>query len=402
LRKVRFQPISWIVISAIVALGPITGFCDILIEFTASERAMIVAHGPWPPSSTFDPSNRASGNPDAITLGARLFSDARLSKDNRFSCETCHQFSQSFTDGQKVNSVHHRLDRNTPTIINLRWSRWFGWDGSADSLWAQSIRPIVSNREMQATPEHVAKLISEDALLSCGFLKAFGTSPSTLGDEEVLVLAAKALAAYQETLVSGRSAFDDFRDALIRGDYRSARAYPVEAQRGLKIFAGRGKCSLCHFGPNFTNGEFADVGIPFFISKGVVDKARFGGIQNLKKSPYNLLGRFNDDPGRSTATSTRHVVIQHRNWGEFKIPGLRNVALTAPYMHNGSLPTLKSVVRHYSEINEDRLHSDGEKILQPLNLNPTEIGDLVAYLRSLTAPVNAFDSQNTELDSKCD
>lgn len=398
----RFQTIGWLVISAIVVASPITSFSDSLIEFTASERTMIVAHGPWPPLFTTDPSNRVSGSPAAIALGARLFSDARLSKYNRFSCETCHQFNRSFTDGQIVNTRHHRLVRNTPTVVNLRWNRWFGWDGSADSLWAQSIRPIVSDREMQASPKHVVTLISEDALLSCGFQQAFGIMPSEMGAEDVLVLVAKALAAYQETLVSGRSAFDEFRDALIAGDFKSARAYPLAAQRGLKLFVGRGKCSLCHFGPNFANGEFADVGIPFFISKGVVDKGRFGGIQNLKKNHYNLLGRFNDNSSRSTAISTRHVVKQHRNWGEFKIPGLRNVAMTAPYMHNGSLPTLESVVRHYSEINEDRLHSDGEKILQPLNLSPKEMGDLVAFLKSLTAPVKVSDGLNDSINSECD
>jgi len=96
------------------------------------------------------------------------------------------------------------------------------------------------------------------------------------------------------------------------------------------------------------------------------------------------LGRYSDDPARSSATGTRHVELQQRNFGEFRVPGLRNVALSAPYMHDGSLATLTDVVKHYSDINEDRLHSDGEKILKKLNLSNEEIEGLVAFLASLT------------------
>ena len=160
--------------------------------------------------------------------------------------------------------------------------------------------------------------------------------------------------------------------------------YPLAAQRGLRIFVGKGNCSLCHFGPHFTNGEFADTGVSFFAGKGKVDPGRHGGIRKLKEDPHNLLGRYNDDPALAAGTSTRHVDAQHRNFGEFRVPGLRNVALTAPYMHNGSLATLREVVAFYSNLNEERLHADGEKILRPLNLSEAEIEDLAAFLESLT------------------
>ncbi|MEO8755964.1 MAG: cytochrome-c peroxidase, partial [Casimicrobiaceae bacterium] len=101
-------------------------------------------------------------------------------------------------------------------------------------------------------------------------------------------------------------------------------------------------------------------------------------------SRYNLLGPFNDDPGRITAISTRYVLLDHRNYGEFKVPSLRNVARTAPYMHNGSLATLRDVVRHYSNLDEDRLHADGERILKPLGLPKYDVDDLVAFLESLS------------------
>src|SRR5262249_48282781 len=119
---------------------------------------------------------------------------------------------------------------------------------------------------------------------------------------------------------------------------------------------------------------------------GRVDSGRYEGIKKLKASPYNLLGRFNDDRSRSTATGTQHVDLQQRNYGEFRVPALRNVARTAPYMHNGSLATLPDVVLHYSDINEDRLHRDGEKILKKLTLRPAEVDDLVAFLESLGSP----------------
>jgi cytochrome c peroxidase len=96
------------------------------------------------------------------------------------------------------------------------------------------------------------------------------------------------------------------------------------------------------------------------------------------------LGKYNDDPSRANATGTRHVEAQHKNFGEFRVPSLRSVAETAPYMHNGSLATLRDVVKHYSELNEERLHQDGERILKPLGLSPLESDDLVSFLETLS------------------
>jgi cytochrome c peroxidase len=268
-------------------------------------------------------------------------------------------------------------------VTNVRTQRWFGWDGANDSLWAQSVRPILDSRELRASAAHVAKFMRSDRDLSCRYRRAFGSAPGP-DDERVLVDAGKALAAFQETLVSGRTAFDEFRDALARGDRAAAGRYPEAAQRGLRIFIGKGSCSMCHAGAAFTNGEFHDTGIPFFIRPGQVDSGRHGGIKRLLANRMNLLGPYNDDAKRSSAVGTRHVVLEHRNFGEFKVPSLRNLALTGPYMHNGRLATLRDVVKHYSEISPDRLHSDGEAILKPLRLSERETGDLVAFLESLS------------------
>ncbi len=202
----------------------------------------------------------------------------------------------------------------------------------------------------------------------------------------MLVRAAKAIGAFVGTLVSGRTPFDDFRDALARGDAVAAARYPLDAQRGLRLFVGQGRCNLCHVGPMFSNGEFADTGLPFFVRPGVVDPGRHGGIVALHASRYNLLSTFSDARDPRVATKTRHVDAQHRNFGEFKVPSLRNVADTAPYMHDGQLATLDDVVRHYSELNLDRLHADGQQILRPLKLSDAERADLVAFLRTLSDP----------------
>jgi cytochrome c peroxidase len=166
----------------------------------------------------------------------------------------------------------------------------------------------------------------------------------------------------------------------------AAARYPASARRGARLFVGKGACATCHLGPAFTNGEFHDIGIRFFTPDGV-DPGRHAGIKTLKESRMTLLGPWNDDPLRAPGTATRHVEPQHRNFGEFRVPGLRGLGLTAPYMHNGSLATLKDVVRHYSELDPERLHSDGEAILKPLRLGEAESEDLVAFLESLTAPV---------------
>jgi cytochrome c peroxidase len=202
--------------------------------------------------------------------------------------------------------------------------------------------------------------------------------------ELVLVNIAKALAAFQETIVTPRTAFDDVRDALQRGDEAAVRSYPAAAARGLKLFVGKGRCSVCHFGPNFTNGEFETIGRPHFAAKGRVDTGRFGGIKVLTASAFNQLGKYNDDPARAPGIATRHVEPLHSNWGEFRVPSLRNIGKTAPYMHDGSLATLADAVRHYSEVDEDRLHAvPGQSLIRPLRLTPQEQADLVAFLQTL-------------------
>jgi len=345
-----------------------------------AERQKILSHGPWPPPAARDHANAAEGRAAAVELGRRLFSDPGLSADGEISCATCHDPASAFQDNRrrpKWGGV-----RNTPSLLDVAQQRWFGWDGANDSLWAASLKPLLAPTEMGPVVGGIAEAGSAVAASAAGATRPISAE---------LVRVAKALAAYQATLVSPRTAFDDFRDALARADARRAARYPADALRGLRLFIGEARCSVCHAGPRFSNGEFADIGVPFFVSDGGtgagVDAGRHAGLKALMASPINRLGVFNDAGAANDprAVQTRHVLIEHRHFGEFRVPGLRQLTHTAPYMHDGSLPTLAAVVRHYSELDEDRLHADGERILRPLKLSAAQAADLEAFLRSLSS-----------------
>jgi cytochrome c peroxidase len=351
------------------------------VSYSDTEMAFIRSHGPWPPPFDGDASNRLSGNPEALLLGARLFSDRRLSRGNAISCATCHIPILAFADGKSTGEGFGKVDRNTPTVLNVAFHRWYGWDGGSDSLWMQNIRPVVSILEMDGVSA-TRLAVEADPGYSRFYVDLYGQAPEQATNDELLVFAAKTIAAYLETLVTAPTSFDHFRQALLDGNEEVMAQYPLSAQRGLKIFSGRGRCSVCHFGPGFSNGEFAETGIPYFTSSGV-DKGRFGGIKKVMTSPYNRLGVFNDSPDRSGKDRTRFLRQRHDSFGQFRIPGLRSVSRTAPYMHNGSLQTLEDVIEHYSHIDMDRLHTDGELILKPLNLSNQDARDLVRFLETL-------------------
>lgn len=304
--------------------------------FTAGERSALLAHGPWPVPIVANPGNPVSGKREAIELGERLFFDRRMSGDGRFSCGTCHVPERNWTDNQKRGAAVAEVERNTPTLMNVRLGTRFGWDGAADSLQAQSVRPILSARELAASPRHVAELMRGDEQLSCRYRKAFGATPST-DDEAVLANVGKALAAFQETFETPPTPFDRFRDALARGERITPLVYSEAAQRGAKLFVGKGACSTCHSGPNFSNGALHDNGF----------------------AAYAAAGR--PDSGRD---------------GKFKVPTLRHLFLTAPYGHHGEVGTMAEAVRHYSE--------RGSKEIAPLRLSAQEQTDLVVFLESIS------------------
>lgn len=348
--------------------------------FTESEVRAILAHGPWPAPSSTDPSNRVSGNRDAVEFGERLFFEQRLSASGKFSCGTCHVPERNWTDNQTRGAAAAEVERNTPTLMNIRLGHWFGWDGGSDSLWAQSIKPILDARELGASPRHVAELMRGDDQLACRYRRTFGEPPSASDDERVLVDVAKALAAFMETLESPPTPFDQFRSALARGERIAPWRYSEAAQRGLRIFIGKGGCDRCHSGPNFSDGEFHNNGFAAVGTRG--DPGRSEGVKRLRESRFNLLGSYNDDPARSTAEGTRRVLKEAGAPDAFKVPTLRHMLLTAPYGHNGQMERLADIIRHYSET--------GGPDVKPLRLTTVEQTELVVFLESLSTFSNPW------------
>jgi cytochrome c peroxidase len=367
--------------------------------FTDVEITIILSHGPWRAPVPHDPSNRVSRNREAIEFGTRLFFDQRLSGRGTIACASCHVPERNWTDNLRRGVGAAEVDRNTPTVSNLVSQRWYGWDGAADSLWFQSLRPIVDQRELAATPRHVAQLVRNDEQLSCRYRRSFGAPPSPTDDEAVFVDVGKALAAFQETLMSGATPFDRFRDALARGEPPSTFTYSEPAQRGLKIFIGKGGCTLCHSGPNFTSGEFFTTGLSRFAPLGQPDPGRHGGIQQLLASRFNLLGSYNDDATGASAARTRQLSVEKGSLGEFKVPSLRNLLLTAPYGRDGNVETLAEVVQHYAGLDPVRMHAKDGQPARSLNLTPREQTDLVVFLESLSTFANPW---RPEDGGRCD
>src|SRR6478672_1771989 len=168
------------------------------VAFSDEERAAILAHGPWPPTFTPDPSNRVSGDPAAIALGRQLFSDPRLSRDRDRACATCHDPTRAFADGRDRSIGLARVDRNAIALANLRLNRWYGWAGAADSLWAQSARPILDAKEFGMTAPDLRDRLAADATVAATYARLFRSPLTADAPDAVLVNLAKALASFQE------------------------------------------------------------------------------------------------------------------------------------------------------------------------------------------------------------
>lgn len=382
-------------------------------EFSLLEIRRIRSHSPLPPVQ--DPTNRFIDHASAAQFGRQLFFDKRLSSNGQLSCSTCHAPGLGFSDGKPIAEGLQRGRRHTPSLWNVAYNRWFFWDGRADSLWAQALHPIESPAEMGSSRLAVAHLVDSDVEYRRIYTSVFGAlppmtdrhrfpvtgKPKTAADPEadesawqamaeadqaavntIFVNSGKALAAFQSRLVSRRSPFDHFVEALNHGDEEGIRAYPSAARRGLKLFVGRANCRSCHTGPNFTDGEFHDTRVPPLAGHTAPDAGRFAGVNEALHDPFNAMGKFSDQP---SGTIIEYTVNNPENWGRFKTPTLRNVARTSPYMHQGQFATLTDVVKYYSTLEQAMpAGHHAETILQPLNFTDGEISDLVAFLESLT------------------
>lgn len=388
------------------------------VEFSSVEIQRILRHSPLP-SPPDDETNEFADDPRAVRLGHGLFFDPRLSSGGRVSCSSCHDPQRGFSDGKPLAEGIGTGTRSTPTLWNVAYNRWFFWDGRADSLWAQVIQPIEHPAEMGFTRVELARLIARDDALRAAYESIFGGLPGRFdgprfppaarpvaGEAEhphdaawramaeadrdavnrVAANVGKALAAYQRKLVSRDSPFDRFAAALRAADKAGMAKYPENAKRGLMLFIGRGNCRFCHVGPNFTDGEFHSTRVAPREGGPARDPGRYAGVELVKRDPFNALGRYSAKTDGRGAEKIETLVNKPDNWGLFKTPTLRNVATTAPYMHQGQFATLRDVVRFYSTF-EGALppdHHARETILRPLHLTEDEMDDLIAFLESLT------------------
>jgi cytochrome c peroxidase len=274
-----------------------------------------------------------------IELGARLFFDVRLSSSGTLSCATCHDPKLGFADGARkstAGATRRELKRHTPTLWNLAWAPALFWDGRSRSLEEQVWGPITHPDEMASTPEDAARRLATDRDYAKLVRSAFpGESQLTAP------LIARALAAYERTLVSPPTRFD----AWIAGDPIALNA---EQQEGFALFIGKAGCVACHSGFAFTDHSFHDIGLP------------------------------GEDAGRGEVAGLDR--IRHA----FKTPTLRELTWTAPYMHDGSMDTLEDVVRHYESggIARGSRSPDMPKALQ---LSDAERSALIAFLESLSS-----------------
>jgi len=210
--------------------------------------------------------------------------------------------------------------------------------------------------------------------------------------ERVFANVGKALAAYERRLVPRGSAFDLFVAALRAGDPRATELYPAAAQRGLALFMGRANCRSCHVGPTFSDQEFHNIGVPARDGSVAPEPARHGGIEKLLREPFNARGVYSDERDGERARELGQLAATPEAWGAWRTPSLRNVARTAPYMHQGQFATLREVVEYYSTLKGSvPIGHHGEKVLTPLNLSTGEIDDLVAFLVSLDDPALAVE-----------
>lgn len=367
--------------------------------------------GPPPP----DPSNARADDPRAARLGELLFFDQRLSASGTMSCATCHDPRRAWTDGRRHADPEARFPRNAPSVRNTAYNRWYYWDGRADSAWAQALGPLENERELAGNRLALLHLIAGDPALRRSYQEIFGRLPDGVHDRKRFPPAArpipeqpehplqrawaamsaadreaanvvfanlgKAIAAFERGIVVGESPFDRFVAGLRRGDAAASRELSPAAVRGLKLFVGRGECTLCHSGPNLSDGEFHDVGIALGSNQRV-DPGRHRGVLTLLRSPFTRIGRHAD--AVAPDAPVQFLDDQAEHLGQFKTPTLRGVADTAPYMHDGRFETLEQVVRFYSTREGANPLGHPTTLLRPLKLSEGEIADLVAFLESLS------------------
>lgn len=313
----------------------ILGLYSSLVSLQVSAQSTPEAGLPPMPIPADNPQSDAK-----IKLGRQLYFDGRLSANNEISCATCHDPKTGWAGHDATDTgIGGRVgDRNSGTVVNSGYMKYQFWDGRAASLEEQALGPIHNPVEMGETLENVVRKLNAIPGYKRQFQEVFHSDVTTDG-------IAKAIAAFERTIVSGPSPYDRF----LQGD---KKALSAEALRGMEIFNGKGTCVACHNGPLFSDQSFHNLGIGMNAAK--------------------------PDIGREAVTK------DPKDRGKFKTPGLRNVANTYPYMHDGQTPTLEAVVELHNKGGIP--NSNLDPLVKPLGLTDTEKKDLVAFLKALTGP----------------
>jgi cytochrome c peroxidase len=331
----------------------------------AQPVALPVPPGVLPPTVPDDNPPTAA----KVELGKKLYFDARLSSDGTVACATCHDPGHGFAEPRAVSLGVGGASgvRNAPTVLNAAFLAEQFWDGRAKTLEEQALGPLVNPVEM-AMPDHAAveaKLrgIAEYAPL---FTAAFGDERVTIGR------VGQAIASFERTLLSLDAPIDRF----LAGD---AKAVPAAAQRGWDLYNGKARCNTCHGHvsviPLFTDDLYHNIGV-------AAKDVNFEELARKVEGHPEDLAKLSHEPGLNQLG--RFLVTQERkDIGAFKTPQLRNVALTAPYMHDGSEQTLADVIEFYDRGGDPNPWLDGG--MRPLGLTAQEKSDLVALLETFTS-----------------
>ena len=280
---------------------------------------------------------------EKVRLGKRLFFDKKLSRSQVLSCATCHDPAQGFSNGSVVAKgvSGQQGSRNVPTLVNRIYGKSQFWDGRVQTLESQVLMPLFNPHEMAMNENLLLQRLQTDPIYQKLFEEAFGTPIPTVDS------ISKAIACFERTLLTGDSPFDQY-------EWEGQQAALSDsAARGLRLFRGKARCSTCHIGTNFTDEKFHNIGAG--TGSGQIDAGR----EAVTEDPADL--------------------------GKFKTPSLRNVELTAPYMHDGSLARLEDVIEFYDQGGRPNPNLDPE--MKPLELSNTEKSDLLAFLKSLTGPI---------------
>lgn len=306
---------------------------------------------PKPPlgiDSTFE-SLPKPPTPETVRLGRWLYYDTRLSADGTVSCATCHVPEHAFSERTPVSTGIHgqKGARKAPSFLNQAWTIYphFFWDGRAGSLEEQALGPVANPIEMGNTVEKMIDSLNEIKPYAAYFKEAFGTPE--INKERV----AKAIADYERTRMSGNSAFDKWQENRFEDGYKESEQDAI-IKKGFELFNGKAECNQCHLGQNFTDSLFHNLGI---------------GWNEAEKKLADI-GRY-------------EVSKKEEDKGAFKTPSLRDVTKHPPYMHDGSIKTLKEVVEHYNKGGNANPHLSTK--IKKLNLTDEEVDLLVKFMEAL-------------------